>query len=311
VKVGLHLPLMEFRAEGQSRSRVMDAVDTARDCGFGAISANDHLVFSTPWLDGLTALAAAIERSGEMTLATTISLAAVRGPVPLAKALAALDLLSEGRVIAGVGPGSSKGDYDAMGIRFEERWKRFEESVVTLRALLRGELPAEAAHFSLPGEHLAPGPYQQDGIPIWIGSWGSDTGLARVARLADGWLASAYNTTPDGFAAARESLTRKLSQGGRDPVGFPNALVTMWTWVTEDRADAERMLDDVLAPLLRRKPEELRDQLCIGSAEHCAAVLSSYAGAGCEWVQIWPLGEERRQIEVFAERVRPQIESPA
>jgi hypothetical protein len=94
-------------------------------------------------------------------------------------------------------------------------------------------------------------------------------------------------------------------------VGFPNALVTMWTWVTEDRADAERMLDDVLAPLLRRKPEELRDQLCIGSAEHCAAVLSSYAGAGCEWVQIWPLGEERRQIEVFAERVRPQIESPA
>jgi alkanesulfonate monooxygenase SsuD/methylene tetrahydromethanopterin reductase-like flavin-dependent oxidoreductase (luciferase family) len=311
VKVGLHLPLMEFRGEGQSRSRVTDAVDAARECGFDAVSANDHLVFSTPWLDGLTALASVIERSGEMTLATTISLAAVRGPVPLAKALAALDLLSEGRVIAGVGPGSSKADYDAMGIRFEERWKRFEESVVTLRALLRGELPAEAAHFSLPGEHLAPSPYQRDGIPIWIGSWGSDAGLARVARLADGWLASAYNTTPDGFAAARESLTRKLSHGGRDPLGFPNALVTMWTWVTEDRADADRMLDGVLAPLLRRNPEDLRDQLCIGSAEHCAAVLSSYANAGCEWVQIWPLGEERRQIEVFAERVRPQIESPA
>jgi alkanesulfonate monooxygenase SsuD/methylene tetrahydromethanopterin reductase-like flavin-dependent oxidoreductase (luciferase family) len=311
VKVGLHLPLMEFRGEGQSRSRVTDAVDAARECGFDAVSANDHLVFSTPWLDGLTALASVIERSGEMTLATTISLAAVRGPVPLAKALAALDLLSDGRVIAGVGPGSSEGDYKAMGIRFEERWKRFEEAVVALRALLRGELPAEAAHFSLPGEHLAPSPHQEDGIPIWIGSWGSDAGLARVARLADGWLASAYNTTPSRFATARESLAQKLRERGGDPRGFPNALVTMWTWVTEDRADAERMLDDVLAPLLRREPEELRDQLCIGSAEHCAAVLSSYAGAGCEWVQIWPLGEERRQIEAFAERVRPQIESPA
>src|SRR5829696_4136600 len=130
---------MEFRDEGQSVERVMEAVDAARDCGFAAVSANDHLVFSTPWLDGLTALAAAIERSGEMTLATTISLAAIRGPVPLAKTLSALDLLSDGRLIAGVGPGSSQRDFDALGISFDERWPRFEESVVSLRALLRGE----------------------------------------------------------------------------------------------------------------------------------------------------------------------------
>ena len=69
------------------------------------------------------------------------------------------------------------------------------------------------------------------------------------------------------------------------------------------------MLEAVLAPLLKRPPDELRDRLCIGSAEHCAAVLSSYARAGCEWVQLWPLGDERRQIELFAERVRPEIES--
>ena len=91
MKVGVHLPLMEFGSEGQSFSRVMNTVDAARDCGLGAISANDHFFFSTPWLDGLTALAAAIERSGEMTLATTISLSALRGPVPLAKTLTALD----------------------------------------------------------------------------------------------------------------------------------------------------------------------------------------------------------------------------
>jgi alkanesulfonate monooxygenase SsuD/methylene tetrahydromethanopterin reductase-like flavin-dependent oxidoreductase (luciferase family) len=309
VKIGVHLPLMEFRGEGQSLSRVMAAVDAARDCGFAAVSANDHFVFSTSWLDGLKALAAAIERSGEMTLATTISLAALRGPVPLAKTLAALDVLSEGRLIAGLGPGSSKGDYDAMGIRFEDRWKRFEESVVILRGLLRGEPSSEATYFSLPEGELAPRPYQEAGIPIWIGSWGSDAGLARVARLADGWLASAYNTTPERFAAARESLAHKLSERGRDPADFPNALVTMWTWVSDDRADADRMLDDVLAPLLRRNPDELRDQLCIGSPEHCAEVLSSFAHSGCEWVQLWPLGDERRQIALFAETVRPKIES--
>lgn len=304
----MHLPLMDFRGEGQSLSRVIDAVDAARDCGLAAISANDHFIFSTPWLDGLTALAAVIERSGEMTLATTISLAALRGPVPMAKTLAALDLLSEGRLIAGLGPGSSRGDYDAMGIEFGERWKRFEESVVILRALLRGESPSEAEYFSIPEESLAPRPYQEDGIPIWIGSWGSDAGLARVARLADGWLASGYNTTPEQFAAAGESLAQKLGQRGRKAVGFPNALVTMWTWVSEDRADVDHMLNDVLAPLLRRDADDLREQVCVGSADHCTELLSRYARAGCQWVQLWPLGDERRQIERVAAHVMPRIE---
>jgi hypothetical protein len=53
------------------------------------LCANDHLVFEVPWLDGPTALAAVIEASGQMTLATTVALVAVRGPVPVAKALAA------------------------------------------------------------------------------------------------------------------------------------------------------------------------------------------------------------------------------
>jgi alkanesulfonate monooxygenase SsuD/methylene tetrahydromethanopterin reductase-like flavin-dependent oxidoreductase (luciferase family) len=307
VHVGVHLPLMEFRGEGQSSERVMAAVDAARDCGLFAISANDHLVFSTPWLDGLATLAASVERSGEMTLATTVSLPVVRGPIALAKALAAVDILSRGRLIAGVGPGSSSGDYDAVGLSFDRRWPLFEEAVVILRGLLRGESVPASRHFPLPDSELAPRPYGDDGVPIWIGSWGSDAGLSRVARLADGWLASAYNTTPEQFGAARASLAAKLDAQGRDPKGFPNALATMWSWVTDDQAEAAHMLDGVLAPLLRRDPDELRDRLCIGPPEHCARILSEYAAAGCEWVQLWPLGEERRQVELVAERVIPEI----
>src|SRR3954454_6208871 len=103
---------MQFQDQELSLRRLEAATDTARDCGFAAVSANDHFAFQTPWLDGLTALASMVERSGEMQLATTLALAVLRGPVPLAKALVALDVLSEGRVIAGVGPGSSQRDYD-------------------------------------------------------------------------------------------------------------------------------------------------------------------------------------------------------
>ena len=300
---------MRFGEERLSLRRLEGAVDAARECGFAAISANDHFVFRTPWLDGPTALASMIERSGEMTLATTVSLAVLRGPVPLAKALVAIDVLSGGRLIAGVGPGSSESDYQLVGIPFEERWRRFDEALAVLRALLRRErLPEQPRYYPVTAQlELAPAPTRQGGIPVWVGSWGSDAGLARVARFGDGWLASAYNTTPDGFSAARTALADALEERGRDADGFPNALATMWTWVARDRAEAERVLADVLAPVLRRDPGDLRTQLCVGPAEHCAELLSRYAEAGCRRVYLWPLGDEPRQLELVASEVVPQL----
>jgi alkanesulfonate monooxygenase SsuD/methylene tetrahydromethanopterin reductase-like flavin-dependent oxidoreductase (luciferase family) len=289
---------MEFGDEGQSLARLTRAVDAARECELAAVSANDHFLFQTPWLDGPTALAAVVERSGTMELATTLALVALRGPVALAKTLAALDVLSEGRVVAGVGPGSSERDYDAVGVPYEERWSRFDEATARLRALLGAD------------SELAPGPRRSGGVPLWIGSWGSPAGLRRVARLGDGWLASAYNTTPERFGAARESLSDELRERGKDPASFPNALVTMWTWITEDASEADRVLRDVLGPLLRRDPDVLRDQLCIGPAERCAELLSRYARAGCERVHLWPLGDEPRQIELAATAVLPAVTNP-
>jgi alkanesulfonate monooxygenase SsuD/methylene tetrahydromethanopterin reductase-like flavin-dependent oxidoreductase (luciferase family) len=302
VDLGVHLPLLQLGQEELSFERLAAAVDTARECGFAAISANDHFVFQAPWLDGPAALASMVERSGEMALATTLALVVLRGPVPLAKAFAALDVLSGGRVVAGVGPGSSKRDYALMGLPFDERWKRFDEALVVLRALLSGEAPH--------GERLAPRP-RHEALPLWVGSWGSDAGLARVARAGDGWLASAYNTTPERFSAARATLARKLRDRGREADDFPTALATMWTWVTESRTEADRVLGAVLAPLLGRDPDELRAQVCVGPADHCVELLSRYAEAGCGRVYLWPLGDEAHQAELVAAEVVPRISASA
>jgi len=77
------------------------------------------------------------------------------------------------------------------------------------------------------GIDLEPKPLQKLTPPIWIGSWGSGAGLRRVARLGDGWLASAYNTMPDQFAAALAKLRDQLKLFGKDPASFPNALAPM------------------------------------------------------------------------------------
>jgi alkanesulfonate monooxygenase SsuD/methylene tetrahydromethanopterin reductase-like flavin-dependent oxidoreductase (luciferase family) len=218
--------------------------------------------------------------------------------VQTAKMLATLDVLSEGRLVAGVGPGSSARDYAAAGLPFEERWKLFDEGVVALRSLLGGDAALE------------PRPVSPEGPPLWIASWGSAAGLRRVARLGDGWLASGYNTTPAQFGEGRAALSEQLGRAGRSATAFPNGIATMWLYVTDARRDADRMLTDVLAPLLGRPVDAIRElALPIGSAERCAERISAYAEAGAERVFVWPLADELRQLEVFREEVVPLVAS--
>jgi alkanesulfonate monooxygenase SsuD/methylene tetrahydromethanopterin reductase-like flavin-dependent oxidoreductase (luciferase family) len=250
-----------------------------------------------------------VTHSGEMTLATTVTVPVLRGPAATAKTLAAIDLLSGGRLVVGLGPGSSPRDYEVVGVPFEERWKRLEEAVQVLRAYWRAdEVPFEGTFYSTAGVALAPTPTQRPGPPIWIGSWGSPAGLRRVARLADGWLASGYNTNPELFAQAWSDVQADVVARGRDVTGFPNGIATMWCYVTEDRARADAILTDVLAPMLGRPPDQLRAVLPVGSEEECAEKLLAYARAGAQRVFLWPLADERAQLEVFRERVVPLLQ---
>src|SRR6476619_6080048 len=104
MEFGVHLPLISFTGEQRSLDDLLAFTDAARDLGYTHLCTNDHLVFARPWLDGPTALAAVLPRSGTMQLATTVVVPALRGPVATAKLLAALDVLSDGRLIVGVGP---------------------------------------------------------------------------------------------------------------------------------------------------------------------------------------------------------------
>ena len=248
-----------------------------------------------------------------MTLATTVTVPVLRGPAATAKILAALDVLSGGRLLVGLGPGSSARDYELVGVPFEERWKRLDEAVRALRAFWRGGDEGyagyEGAFYSTAGMTLTPPPVQRPAPPIWIGSWGSPAGLRRVARLADGWLASGYNTNPELFAWAWSAVRAEVTAHGRDATQFPNGIATMWCYVTEDRARADAVLVDLLAPMLNRPVDELRAILPIGSAEECAARLRAYEPAGAQHIFLWPVAEERAQLELFRERVVPLLDA--
>ena len=262
-------------------------VETATSLGFGAVCANDHVVFGSPWLDGPTALAAVVSCSGNARLVTTAANPVVRGPAVLAKALATLDVLSGGRVVAGLAPGSSDRDYASVGVPFDERWPRFDEAVRALRVVLRGD-SFEGPFYAVDGP-LTPLPAQPGGPPLWVGSWGSDAGMRRVARLGDGWLASAYNIGPDEFGKAWTGLRDRLETAERDPETFENAVGTMWFHIDPRRGD--EVLSDRLAPVMHRPVEQLRERLAFGPGAAVLEKVTAFRAAGAQWMFVWPVGE--------------------
>src|SRR5207249_9857005 len=93
---GAHLPVIDFGFHKFSLEWLSAYVRTARDLGFKALSTNDHLIHSRPWLDAPTALAAILSHSGNIAVGTSVILPRLRGPVHIAKALPAIAIPSNG-----------------------------------------------------------------------------------------------------------------------------------------------------------------------------------------------------------------------
>jgi alkanesulfonate monooxygenase SsuD/methylene tetrahydromethanopterin reductase-like flavin-dependent oxidoreductase (luciferase family) len=294
---------MDFGAQRFDVEHLVRYVETATALGFDAVSANDHLLFGAPWLDGPTALAAVVSCSDGAQLFTTVANPVVRGPVALAKSLAGLDVMSGGRLVAGLGPGSSPRDYESAGIPFEERWPRFDEALRAMRAILRGEsFQGRFYRSEGPLEPLATPP---NGPPLWVASWGSDAGLRRAVRMGDGWLASAYNITPTEFSEAWAKVQQLLEAHGRKPEDFSNGLATMWFHI-DDRS-ADDVLNNRLAPVVGRPAEQLRERLAFGPAGEVLDKLVPLRDAGVQRLFIWPVDDEIRQLHRFAEEVMPAL----
>src|SRR5215210_186061 len=136
IKFGVHIPVMGFDGKEPTKEQVISFAQHAEALGYDSLSVNDHIIFHTSWLDAISTLSAVAASTTRILIGTSILNIVVRNPVLCAKALAAIDILSSGRLFAGVGPGSHRGDYDACGMDFSERWPRFSEALQIFVMLL-------------------------------------------------------------------------------------------------------------------------------------------------------------------------------
>jgi len=170
------------------------------------------------YVDPLISLTWANAIAPELQLGTSVLVAPLRNPVLLAKQFAALDFLSGGRVICGLGVGWMKEEFAGVGVPYEERGRRATEMVQLMRMLWTGdEVDFHGRYWQISGCRIAPRPVQPAIPVIWGGH--SDATLRRVARIGDGWHPTRINI-PE-LKAGLEKLRSLCEKYGRDPQSVP------------------------------------------------------------------------------------------
>lgn len=311
ISFGVHLPVMRFVDEEPiSRNQIISFAQKAEELGYDSLSVNDHIVFRTGWLDAISSLSAIAASTSRITIGTSVLNIVVRNPVICVKALSSIDILSSGRLFAGLGPGSSRGDYDACGIPFQDRWKRFSEALEVVNALWGEKSENESqsvdyqgTYYRLKGIYIDPKPYQKPRPPIMVASWGSDQGLRRVAKYGDGWMASAYNITPNKFREKWTLLMSYIREMNKDVESFENSVMTMFGYIDDNREKVHKLIKDVLAPSLGRSADELENLLLFGSSDECLRKISLLYESGVKRIHFWPINDYLRQIEIFFKEI--------
>src|ERR1700752_2052250 len=156
-----------------------------------------------PWLAGVTS---------RISLGTSVVILPYRSPIPVAKLLASVDVLSGGRLIVGAAIGWMEGGVAALNVPFKERVSRSEEALELMRALWTQERPeVTTARHHLSGLQVSPMPLQKPCPPICSGG-GSEAAFRGAAGLGDGCHAT--GSPPDAFREGKQAVTRFWKEAG-------------------------------------------------------------------------------------------------
>jgi probable F420-dependent oxidoreductase len=219
MKLGICLPHYGRPIEVE---RMVTVARRAEEAGLDSIWVTDHVIvpqdvdviYREHMLDPLAVLpwlAAVTER---IALGTSVIILPYRSPIPVAKLLASVDVLSGGRLIVGAAIGWMEGEFAALGVPFKERVSRSEEALELFRTLWTEAQPEiETKRHHLSGLQVSPRPLQHPRPPIWIGG-DSEGALRRVARFGDGWHAT--SATPEAFRQGKQAVTRFWKDAGRE-----------------------------------------------------------------------------------------------
>jgi probable F420-dependent oxidoreductase len=226
--VAVEFPLATHRWGADA---VLELARGIEDAGYDEIDLFEHVTVGHPipgrsetreaaheLLEPLVTLGAISAATHRIRLGTGILVLPQRQPALVAKQVATLDVLSNGRVRLGVGVGWQRSEYESLGVAFAERGRRIDEAITLMRRYwTEPSVTFHGQFYRAEAMGMDPKPVQPGGPPIWLGG-DSESALHRVGRLGDGWMAMADSdeavvTAPEKLATIRAAA----EAAGRDP----------------------------------------------------------------------------------------------
>lgn len=279
--------------------------------GYYAITLPEHLLtpnwpqapISTKyWYDTMVLGGAIAAVTSRVKLLTSVSVVPYHPPVQMAKSLATLDVVSNGRVLYGVGSGWMKAEFRRLGIAFNQRASITEEYLRAMKELWTSDSPRfSGKHVSFEDVSAFPRPVQKGGIPIYIGGFG-DGPFRRVASLGDGWYP--MTLSPRDVTRGLDLIRPQMEKLGRDPQ-------SLWIGVSgldiggdmETRKWSHNVMDANATPVEPPPVAETMAQ-AIDVAGQYARVGVNYMSVSMQWRTA---SELRDKLEQFAREVMPSF----
>lgn len=211
---------------------IADVAVAAEQLGYESIWTGEHVVLidpqeapspvppHAPFVDTVTTLAFAAGKTEKIKLGSGIILLPQRNPIVLAKELAGVDVLSKGRLIFGLGVGYVPGEFEALGIPYEERGARTTEHIEVIRTMWTQEQPSFDGQFTkFSGIQSRPLPVQNPHPPILVGGM-SAPALRRAVGQGDGWYGffQDLNATEQAVKSLKEIAKSTERREGLEPL---------------------------------------------------------------------------------------------
>lgn len=301
---------------GFAFDKVVQLAQMAEQAGYHALWTSDHLLWDTlsPYrncFEAWTLLTALAPLTTTLRLGTLVTCISYRHPSLLAKTVACLDTISQGRVDCGIGAGWKELEYHAYGLPFPPlgtRLAQLREAAQILKQLWMHErVSFHGTYYTLEDTLCAPKPLQQP-LPLWLGGQ-SDRVLRLVAEAADGWN-MVVRSTPAEVQRKLEMLQRHCDAVGRDRATIDQSLLVLTSLCDTEQEYARLQSEQArfLGLDMTASLEQARQLGLVGSAAQVTDNLRHYLALGFDYVvALFPYTHERTLLQRYAEEVWPYL----
>jgi probable F420-dependent oxidoreductase len=254
-------------------------------------------------LEPLTVLAAAASVTNKIRLGTSVLLPNLRHPTLLAKTIATLDFVSNGRVTLGIGFGSRENDFTALEIPFAGRGSRAVEAVRLMKRLwTEDNVTHKGRFYNIENVTIGPRPIQAS-IPIWTGG-SAEVALKRAGTWADGFICGSSAIAE--FSSVWDKVASYAKAAGRNPGAIEKACLTFIA-INDNRAKAIESLSAYVTRYYGRLRGDIENTFPLGSPSACAERINSFFTRGLDTLILGLADPDPRQLDLFAEKVLPLV----